>query len=245
MNRQIRKELDDHARRAMAYADKPGARNLRPRDAAALIILDTNGKQPRVLMGCRHADHVFLPGVFVFPGGRVEPQDYQTPTIGADLDRGVMTKLMAGMGKRPSPFRATALAKAAFREAYEEAGIAFAEAGPNHVLAEAQAGFPPTPLHLLAYIARAVTPPFQKRRFDTRFFAIEAKHIILQHQGDGELLELGWLGFDEARNRNLPTITRAVLADVEYRLESGALLNHHCRVPTYCKRGVHFQRSFV
>jgi len=45
-------------------------RPMRPRDAATLILLDRKGKDALVLMGRRHAGHAFMPGKFVFPGGR-------------------------------------------------------------------------------------------------------------------------------------------------------------------------------
>ena len=53
--------------------------NVRPKDAATLILLDRTKRVPKVLMGRRHASHVFLPGKFVFPGGRVDPSDRAMP----------------------------------------------------------------------------------------------------------------------------------------------------------------------
>ena len=47
----------------------------RPRKAATLILIDRAGPTPRVLMGKRHEAHKFMPGKFVFPGGRIEPGD--------------------------------------------------------------------------------------------------------------------------------------------------------------------------
>ena len=47
----------------------------RPRDAATLIIVDQGPGGPRVLMGQRRMDQVFMPGKFVFPGGRVDAED--------------------------------------------------------------------------------------------------------------------------------------------------------------------------
>ena len=46
-----------------------------PKDASTLILLDRSGPEPKVLMGKRHHGHMFMPGKFVFPGGRVEPVD--------------------------------------------------------------------------------------------------------------------------------------------------------------------------
>ncbi|MGE3998189.1 MAG: NUDIX hydrolase, partial [Variibacter sp.] len=54
--------------------------NVRPRDAATLIVLDRTGAEPKVMMGRRHDRHKFMPGKFVFPGGRVEAYDGRMPT---------------------------------------------------------------------------------------------------------------------------------------------------------------------
>ena len=45
----------------------------RPRDAATLILLDRRASGVHVLIGRRHAAHAFMPGKFVFPGGRHRP----------------------------------------------------------------------------------------------------------------------------------------------------------------------------
>ncbi len=47
---------------------------LRPHDAASLLI-DRTGPTPRILMGKRHSSLVFMPGKFVFPGGRADAVD--------------------------------------------------------------------------------------------------------------------------------------------------------------------------
>jgi len=52
-----------------------GHPNIAPKDASTLILLDRSGAEPKVLMGKRHDRHVFMPGAYVFPGGRVDPID--------------------------------------------------------------------------------------------------------------------------------------------------------------------------
>ena len=101
---------------------RPG-RALRPRDAATLILVERSERgTARVLMGKRHAGHRFMPGKFVFPGGRVEPEDRRMAAAGA-LDPAVEEKLNARV-RRPSPGFARALALAAIRETFEETGLA-------------------------------------------------------------------------------------------------------------------------
>src|ERR671912_2486752 len=63
--------------------------NVRPKDAATLIIIDREGPGPKVLMGRRHAGHKFMPGKFVFPGGRIEPEDRGVSAVGALSGRAV------------------------------------------------------------------------------------------------------------------------------------------------------------
>src|SRR6266498_175976 len=41
--------------------------NLRPKDAATIILIDRSGVTPKVLMGRRHHGHKFMPSKFVFP----------------------------------------------------------------------------------------------------------------------------------------------------------------------------------
>ena len=67
-------------------------------------------------------------------------------------------------------------------------------------------------------------PPGRPRRFDARFFLVDAAHI----QGDlddfshasEELSHLQWIPLSEARGFDLPFITEVVLAEVESRLHS-------------------------
>ena len=92
--------------------------NVRPKDAATLIIIDRTGRDPKVLMGRRHHGHRFMPGKFVFPGGRIEAGDRSMPAAGA-LNARAETALVART-TRPSVQRARALALAAIRETFEE-----------------------------------------------------------------------------------------------------------------------------
>src|SRR6266567_9316017 len=84
-----------------------------PRDAATIMLIDRAGPQPKVLLGRRHASHKFMPGKFVFPGGRVDPADGLMPAA-RPLDPAAQDRLMKRIA-RPSPAKAHALALAAIR----------------------------------------------------------------------------------------------------------------------------------
>src|SRR3569623_3593809 len=93
----------------------------RPRDSAALILVDRSGAVPKVLLGRRHANVVFMPGKLVFPGGSVETTAHRIP-LAAELPNTLEMKLLAGSPKT-TPARARALAAAAIRAACEATGL--------------------------------------------------------------------------------------------------------------------------
>src|ERR1700704_4497862 len=93
----------------------------RPVDAATLILIDRSGATPKVLVGKRHDKVVFMPGKFVFPGGRVDKSDNRIP-VAAPISQAIEAKLLKGSPKI-APSRARALAVAAIREACEETGL--------------------------------------------------------------------------------------------------------------------------
>jgi 8-oxo-dGTP pyrophosphatase MutT (NUDIX family) len=224
---------------------------LRPRDAATLIIVDTASGEPRVLLGRRRADLVFMPGRYVFPGGRVDPSDRQV-AVEHDLAPGNLENLMVAMKGNASAVRARALALAAVRETFEEAGILIGTPLGSAVPPKAGAwqrffahGFRPA-LTPLTFFARAVTPPGRPRRYDTRFFCAAAEAIVHRvDTADGELSDLEWHTIEQARALDLPNITRVVLEDLGERIAAGALQKCDVPVPYYHGRNGNFHRDLI
>ena len=62
-----------------------------------------------MLLGKRRLDMKFMPGKYVFPGGRVDKAD-RTVAVGDDLASAEIEKLMVDMKGGPSQQRARALA---------------------------------------------------------------------------------------------------------------------------------------
>ncbi|MEI8150344.1 MAG: NUDIX hydrolase [Hyphomicrobiales bacterium] len=217
-----------------------GQVNIQPKDASTLILLDLSGPSPQVLMGKRHERHVFLPGAFVFPGGSVDAADRQM-TVGAPLDPRAENKLMLHT-RRPSAAKAQGLALAAIRETFEETGLLLgskrdapprAPDGPWKAFADA--GIHPD-LSTVHFIARAVTPPRRKRRYDTRFFTADVSAIAHKIEGkvgaEFELTELVWLPLKGIKERiELLAITEIVLIDLQKQIEAG--FSHDLPVPFY------------
>ena len=83
----------------------------RPKDAATLILIDRSGDKPKVLVGKRHDKVVFMPGKYVFPGGRVDKTDNRVP-VAAPISGELEANLLKGSPKI-APSRARALAVAA------------------------------------------------------------------------------------------------------------------------------------
>jgi 8-oxo-dGTP pyrophosphatase MutT (NUDIX family) len=230
----------------LAEAASPLTRKprIRPSDAATLIVIDRKNRTPKLLMGKRHPNLKFIPGQFVFPGGRIEPGDGAMSVVGA-LHTRAERALMAQV-PRPSPQRGRALALAAIREMYEETGILFGSRayGPPERVPNAgweafrEHGVLPD-LEALQLVARAITPSKRARRFDTRFFAIDRRAIGHVTEGvvgpESELVELAWVTFTQARALNLPHITRVILTDLEDRIANG--FAPELPVPFYHHRG--------
>jgi 8-oxo-dGTP pyrophosphatase MutT (NUDIX family) len=215
--------------RLVSAERNPSNPTLRPRDAATLIIIDRKGRHPKVLMGKRHAGHKFMPGKFVFPGGRIEADDRSMSVAGALHPRAEQA-LMARV-TRPSAQRSRALALAAIRETFEETGLLLGtkdygvpEKVPGTWSAFQERGVFPD-LEALHFIGRAITPPKRVKRFDTRFFAVDRTAIADEVGGvvgpDSELVELTWVTIAEARKLELPPITAVLLGELEARIAAG------------------------
>ena len=210
---------------------------VRPRDAASLLIYRNTGSEIQVLMGKRRPGARFLPDVYVFPGGALDAADALGGAVAqseaqVQVQAGVPPDAAAGAGapsmdgREPasrqthlhlSPWvramaardalHASALLRAALREAQEESGWRWADASPPSLDASG-----------LRYLGRAITPAQSPRRFHARFFAVPHTRMQQDPQVDGELLDLRWV---DARNpERLPIIdvTEFMLAELQLAL---------------------------
>ena len=223
-----------------------------PRDAATLMLIDRTGPEPTVLLGRRHANHKFMPGKFVFPGGRIEVGD---ATMGAASELAAAAAAKVALRPRDEqvpPPRAFPLC--AVRETFEETGLMLgvrgksaADTPPNPDWeAFAAAGVLPD-LANIHYIARAITPPRRPKRFDTRFFTADAQMVAHKVDGvvgpDSELVELVWIPIKDAKTLDLPTITATILEELEARVKAG--MGHDLPVPFYFMDNQQFFRDLL
>jgi 8-oxo-dGTP pyrophosphatase MutT (NUDIX family) len=174
-----------------------------------LILIRRDGGEPRLLMGRRHAGHAFMPDKWVFPGGRVDRADFRAravselrPQVSELVQRTAPAGRAAGLPR--------ALAVAAVRETWEEAGLLLGRVDQGRLAADL------APLDLVAH---AITPPGRVRRFDARFFTADALALarLERTPGSGELEKIAWFALPEALALDLPSITRFVVAELAER----------------------------
>lgn len=209
-----------------------------PRPAATLALLRGRDGTVEVLLLKRSSAARFIPGAFVFPGGRVDVED--------------SSKEMESFLSEPSPLDAKALLDedpglppahafwvAALRETFEEAGILLG-GGEEEVrslpLEDGEGiGGLRRDLHSgnrsflsilgalgrglnggnLRYIGHWMTPTQERYRYDTRFFGAEVPPDCQAFPDGIEMVEAVWLTPEEALQRNkagiLPMVFPTIL----------------------------------
>jgi 8-oxo-dGTP pyrophosphatase MutT (NUDIX family) len=155
-----------------------------PRPAATTILLRDGVDGPEVLLMRRHRSSGFVPGAWVFPGGRVDPAD-SGPAL---FER------VVGLPRPPVPD--AAFWSAALRELFEETGVLLARTPDGGWVGDAvtdrsvdrlrQALMDGTAtladaLEALGatldaggavHVGHWITPVVESRRYDTHFFAV-------------------------------------------------------------------------
>ncbi|GAA6206905.1 NUDIX domain-containing protein [Cognatishimia sp. WU-CL00825] len=200
------------------------------RNAATVIVVRDRLTAPRILMGQRGAKAAFMPNKFVFPGGAVDAEDFDIALAGS-VPAPCFERLSEEQHGATLPGLADALAVAAVRELWEETGLRLGTAGrwqsaiPKDWAGFADQGHVPNAA-ALQFVFRAITPPGRPRRFDARFFQLDAEHIQgdiddFSHASD-ELSHLQWVPLQDAREFDLPFITEVVLAEVQAHLTTDA-----------------------
>jgi 8-oxo-dGTP pyrophosphatase MutT (NUDIX family) len=140
-----------------------------PKLAATVVLLQQEDTGLAVLLQRRAPTMAFMPGMLVFPGGAVEPADVDAAQAGPSCDdpRELCESLAPA-------------AWAALRECGEEADISIVH--PDGT---------PAPDKLVPF-GRWVTPPFERRRYDTWFFATEAPLGQGGNPDGNEALTIEW-----------------------------------------------------
>ena len=212
-----------------------------PRPAATVVLLRDTEKGPEVFMVRRHEGVGSFRGAHVFPGGRVDDEDYADPAWADGVDRA-----RRQLSILPED-EALAFFVAAARELFEEAGVLLARDRTGQYVSLAQ---PPDherftqhrhdiharrssfveivqleglrlALDALTLSAHWVTPPVEGKRFDTRFFVARLPPGQTPAHDEKETTESSWMTAADAiragdeRQIQLPPPTWMTLREIE------------------------------
>lgn len=195
-----------------------------PSPAATVVVLRHGSSGVEVLMLQRHARSGFMANAYVFPGGRVEPQDRDSAFVGHLLADAMAVELDR-MEALTDVASALSHWVAAIRETFEESGILFAKPdNEEHAYPSAEARFAwqqrlnrgeisfkalleSRGLRLdtgrLVNLSHWVTPEFEKRRFSARFFLAPVYADEAEEHADGtEATASVWIRPEEALRRH-------------------------------------------
>ncbi len=166
----------------------------------------------------------FLPDIYVFPGGRVDASD-RTPLPETIRLAETAERLIRRDTPKAEP---RALGLAALRETHEETGYLVARPAAPGVLD----ALPATPfwnacrqaeavpdLGAMDYVMRALTPTVSPKRFNTRFFLLDATGLAGEPLRDGELEDLAWRSLEESFRLPIIDVTEIALATARRRWE--------------------------
>ena len=181
-----------------------------PVPSATVLILRDGPRGIEVFMVKRHHQVDYVAGALVFPGGKVAESDRDAE----------LAKFMRGVENWDAPMRA--LAAAAIREAFEEAGILFAREADTdefisserldaldhyrHPLEKNEIGLIDMlraeklvlACDALAHFAHWITPVMNPKRFDTHFFLAAVPKGHAGSHGGRESVDSVWITPEEA-----------------------------------------------
>lgn len=194
------------------------------RDAATVMLVRDGDRGLEVFMLRRTMAAVFAGGLFVFPGGRVDPGDATTEVaaVCTGLDDATASERL-GVASGGLAFWVGAI-----RECFEEAGVLLACGADGEAVrfedadtigrfdAARHASHDGTGdlvelcaregLRLMAgsihYVSHWVTPVGERRRFDTRFFVARAPQAQVPLHDDVETIESLWVAPAVALQQN-------------------------------------------
>ena len=225
--------------------------------AATVLLLREDDAGLQVLLTKRAASLSFMGGLWVFPGGRMEASDL-APELAARLDQATIADTGSRMLSADASTAsidldvARGLLIAACRETFEESGVLLARprgggSWGDERLARVAARRVATSadatefahmlddedlvldVESLVYWSHWITPAFESRRFDTRFFALTVPPDQEASVDRGELTHHAWLTEADVRRHlaggemKMAPPTRATLQDLwsSHRLHGG------------------------
>lgn len=193
--------------------ESPPAEPAEARPASTAVLLRDGESGPEALLLRRNRSSGFVPGAYVFPGGRVDAADAD-PTLFERTDS-------SDSSERPAP----SYWAAAIREVFEETGVLLARDAEGRLLPDAWSDprlaewrealmqQEATLVELLralelrlalddvVYLAHWITPLAEARRYDTRFFLARLPEGREAKPDPREMTDAVWLTPERAIER--------------------------------------------
>lgn len=204
---------------ARSYASGEAA-PAEPRDAATVVLLRPGAAGPDVYLLRRQTSMAFAGGMCVFPGGGVDPRDFDDELVDRGLWAGPAPAEWAARLGCDEP-RARALVCAAVRETFEESGVLLAGTGPDSVVADTtgedweadRVALESREVSLTAFLEDRslvlrtdllgawsgwLTPVFEPRRYRTWFFVARLPEGQVTRDVSSESSSVMWTGAMDA-----------------------------------------------
>lgn len=198
-----------------------------PKHAATIVLVRPRkgAGTPEIFMVKRHRKSGFMASAYVYPGGKLDPGDAHPDILArtAGMTAQEAAKRLEPDGPRLEPdepltsAQALAIHVAAVREVFEEAGILLADglevdeptldawraeltdtASFGALIKREDLTLRPDHLH---YFAHWITPPIERRRFNTRFFVAVAPDGQEGYHDDVETVDSAWLTPSQALDK--------------------------------------------
>jgi 8-oxo-dGTP pyrophosphatase MutT (NUDIX family) len=205
----------EFAEQAAAFADGTKA-PAEPRDAATVVLLRRGADVPEVYLLRRHVSMEFAGGMCVFPGGGVDPRDFDHTVAWAGPSPAEWAERL-GVDEA----KARALVCAAVRETFEESGVLLAGESADAVVADTtgpdweadRVALEARELPMTEFLSRRglvlrtdllgawsgwLTPVFEPKRYRTWFFVAELPEGQRTRDVSSESDQVVWLPVDRA-----------------------------------------------
>jgi len=178
---------------------------IKPKPAATVVITKQNKNKLYVLMGKRPDKSRFAPGMWVFPGGKLDKNDFLTSKKYSTNDK--IIKSLSSL--KANPPLGTALIHTAIRETEEETNLRLKD---NNI-------------RDMWVLARAITPLTRPMRFDTKFFVAPSSCFKGEVRGNGELDKLEYVEINKSLKLPMFDVTEFILTEIRKRIKNGNEIN--------------------